>query len=234
MKKGRLFGWVRRRRHPAARALRTLRALGIAPSGRSRAGSRGKIGALAAGLAGGVGLAWWALRARGKQGEHRPLPPPETVPFVDLPRYMGTWYEIASYPRRFEKHCFGTTATYALAGAGAIEVVNRCRKRSLRGPERVVRGRARVVDPVSNAKLSVRLRWLLRGDYWIVELAPDYAWAAVATPERDGLWILSRTPTMDDETFAGIVTRLVKQGFEIGRLNRTVQSETSAAPMRGF
>lgn len=147
---------------------------------------------------------------------------------------MGTWYEIASFPQRFQKGCTGTTATYTLIGAGVVEVVNRCRKGSLSGPEKVARGRARVVDPVSSAKLSVRFFWPSRGDLWIIELAHDYSWAAVATPDRDGLWILSRTPTMDDETFAGIVTRLVRKGFEIGQLNRTVQSTTDASPMRGF
>jgi apolipoprotein D and lipocalin family protein len=213
-KPNRSWRWLRnRRRH---RGLSTLKALGL----------------VAAGVIGGLVLARLLRRPRG--GAHRHLPPPHTVPFVDLPRYMGDWYEIASFPRRFQRGCVGTTATYTLREDGTVNVVNRCREGSLQGPERVAQGHARVVDPLTNARLKVRFFWPFRGDYWIVELAPDYSWAAVATPDRESLWILSRTPTMADETFAGIVTRLVRQGFEIGLLNRTIQSATSAAPMRGF
>lgn len=191
----------------------------------------GTLGLIAVGIAGGLGLGrlLWRARARRREG-----PPLHTVPFVDLPRYMGTWYEIASYPQRFQRGCMATTATYTLRGAGEVEVVNRCRLHSVGGPEKVARGRARVADPVTNARLKVQFFWPFWSDYWIIELAPDYSWAAVATPDRDGLWVLSRTPHMDDETFAGIVTRVVRQGFEIGRLNRTMQPGSDPSPMRGF
>jgi apolipoprotein D and lipocalin family protein len=200
---------------------------------RGRRSRLGTAGLVAAGVAAGLGLAWLFRRSR-RKGSHRHLAPLHTVPFVDLPRYMGTWYEIASFPQRFQKGCVGTTASYTIRGPGKVEVVNRCRKGSLTGPSRSVRGVARVVDTTTNAKLKVRFFWPFEGDYWIIELADDYSWAAVATPDRESLWVLSRTPNMSDETFAGIVTRLVKQGFEIGKLNRTVQSEMDASPMRGF
>lgn len=221
-----------------ARSMR-MKKLGFLSIGRWRRGRRrglsrlGMVGLLAAGVLGGLGLAWLIGRAR-STARRRRVPPVRTVPHVDLQRYMGTWYEIASFPQPYQHGCFGTTATYTLRPDGKVDVVNRCRVGSLQGVEKVARGRARVVDPATNARLKVQFFWPLWGDYWIIELAPDYSWAAVAQPDRDALWILSRTPTMDDETFAGIVTRLVRQGFEIGRLDRTVQSATSAAPMRGF
>jgi apolipoprotein D and lipocalin family protein len=82
------------------------------------------------------------------------LPPLQTVPRVDLQRYLGTWYEIAAFPQRFQRGCTATTATYALRADGDIDVVNRCRKDSPEGPEKVARGRARVVDRATNAKLE--------------------------------------------------------------------------------
>lgn len=187
---------------------------------------------VAAGATG--GLAIGRLLWHPKRAARRRLPKVRTVPFVDLPRYMGLWYEIAHFPQPYQRGCQGTTGTYTLRPDGMVDVVNRCNLGSLHGPERVSQGRARVIDPVTNARLKVQFQWPFWGDYWIIELAPDYSWAAVATPDRESLWILSRTPTMDDQTFAGIVTRLVHQCFEIGRLDRTVQSETNAAPMRGF
>ncbi len=85
----------------------------------------------------------------------RELPELRTVPRVELARYMGTWFEIASFPQRFQRGCTATTATYTLRDDGHVEVVNRCRKGSPDGPEKVAIGRARVADPSTNAKLEV-------------------------------------------------------------------------------
>ena len=125
------------------------------------------------------------------------LPPLQTVPRVELDRYVGTWYEIASFPQSFQRGCTGTTATYSLRDDGQVDVVNRCRKGALDGPEEVARGRARVVDATTGAKLEVSFFRPFWGDYWIVDLGADYEYAVVGHPGRDYLWILSRTPTLD-------------------------------------
>jgi apolipoprotein D and lipocalin family protein len=151
------------------------------------------------------------------------LPELRTVPGVDLGRYLGTWYEIASFPQRFQKGCAGTTATYALRHDGDIDVLNRCRKGGLDGEESTARGRARVVDRASNAKLEVSFFRPFWGDYWIVDLGPAYEHAAVGHPSRDYLWILSRAPTLDEAVYQGIVARLRAQGYETERLVRTLQ-----------
>jgi len=85
--------------------------------------------------------------------------PLRTVPHVDLARYAGTWYEIASYPQRFQKGCTGTSATYTLRADGTVEVLNRCARDSLNGRVTVARGRAKVVDRTSGAKLKVSFFW---------------------------------------------------------------------------
>jgi apolipoprotein D and lipocalin family protein len=153
----------------------------------------------------------------------RGLPPLQTVSHVDLARYLGEWYEIASFPQRFQRGCTATTATYSMRADGDIEVVNRCRKGSPTGPEDVAKGRARVVDRVSNAKLEVSFFRPFWGDYWIIDLAPDYTYAVVGHPSRDYLWILSRTPAMQPSTYAAVVSRLDQVGYETGRLVTTVQ-----------
>lgn len=158
------------------------------------------------------------------------LPPLQTVPRVDLSRYVGTWYDIASFPQRFQRGCTATTATYTLRADGQIDVVNRCRDQTVDGPERVSRGRARVVDRVTNARLKVSFFRPFWGDYWIVDLGDDYAWAVVGHPSRDYLWILSRTPTLDPAVYDGIVGRLAAQGYETGRLVRTVHRAAATTP----
>jgi apolipoprotein D and lipocalin family protein len=150
----------------------------------------------------------------------RPL---ETVPHVDLTRYAGTWYEIASYPQRFQRGCTGTTATYTLRADGTVEVLNRCARDSLDGRVTVARGRAKVVDRTSNARLKVSFFWPFWGDYWIIDLGRDYEYTVVGHPSRKYLWILSRTPTMAPALYEGILERLRGQGYDTGRLRVTPQ-----------
>ena len=160
------------------------------------------------------------VAAPGLAAEREPL---ETVDSVDLERYLGKWYEIASYPMRFQKGCTATTATYSLRDDGLIKVVNRCRKDSLDGKAKEAVGRARVVDRETNAKLEVSFFGPFWGDYWIIDLGPDYEYAVVGHPSRDYLWILSRTPTLDDDTYDEILSRLAEMGYPLGRLQKTLQ-----------
>ncbi len=155
--------------------------------------------------------------------EKRHLPPLTTVGHVELSRYLGTWYEIASFPQSFQKGCTATTATYSLRDDGKIDVLNRCRQDRVDGEERSAKGLARVVDPATNAKLEVSFFRPFWGDYWVIDLGRDYEYAVVGHPGRDYLWILSRTPTMDDATYAGIIERLKAKGYQTERLVKTAQ-----------
>jgi len=146
-----------------------------------------------------------------------------TVQHVDLTRYMGTWYEIASFPQWFQRGCVASTATYSFRADGGVDVVNRCHKERLDGEEISATGRARVADPATNAKLKVSFFRPFWGDYWIVDLGADYEFAVVGHPSRDYLWILSRRPTMDEAVYEGILVRLKAQGYDTGRLQRTLQ-----------
>jgi len=149
-------------------------------------------------------------------------PPLRTVDRVDLQRYVGTWYEIATIPASFQKGCVGVTATYTLRPDGDVDVVNTCRKERLDGPERSARGKAWSVDP-SNAKLEVQFFWPFYGDYWVIDLGNDYEYAVVGHPSREYLWILSRKPSMDEATYQAILGRLREQGYDLSRIERTPQ-----------
>ena len=153
------------------------------------------------------------------------LPPLEVVPRVDLDRYLGTWYEIATIPQRFQRGCVAVTARYSLRPDGDIEVVNSCRKNTLDGKEKSVKGKAWVMDKTTNAKLKVRFFWPFSGDYWIIDLDENYQWAVVGHPNRNYLWILSRTPRMDPELYEERLLRIRDKQYDISRIMKTLQPE---------
>ena len=151
------------------------------------------------------------------------IAPLEVVPRVDVQRYLGTWYEIATIPQRFQKGCVGVTAHYSLRPNGDIDVVNVCRKETLDGRERSIRGRAWVVDKTTNAKLKVRFFWPFAGAYWIIELDKDYQWAVVGHPDRTYYWILSRTPQMDPALYDELLRRAAAKGYDTSKIKKTLQ-----------
>ena len=155
----------------------------------------------------------------------------QTAPEVDLARYSGKWYEIARLPNRFEDDCVAdVTATYTLREDGGIRVVNECRQAD--GRIKRAEGNARLADkdgPTSKLQVSFVTPFLhfvpfVWADYWVLELDPDYRFAAVGEPNRDYLWILSRSPELDEAVVAGILERLATQGYDVSQLVRTRHS----------
>ncbi len=147
----------------------------------------------------------------------------KTVPKVDLNMYAGKWFEIASYPQSFQKGCHCTTAEYALSGKGYVIVENRCNRDSVNGKQSYIKGKAFVVKNTGNAKLKVQFFWPFKGKYWIIDLADDYSYAVVSHPSKKYLWILSRTPKMDEAVYQQILSRLKEMGFDLTKLKTTVQ-----------
>ena len=146
----------------------------------------------------------------------------EVVPHVELEKYLGKWYEIAHLPARFQEGCTDTSATYTLSEDGSISVFNECIRN---GKMKRAKGKAKVVDRHSGAKLKVTFFWPFYGDYWIIDLGKDYDYAVVGTPNRKYLWILSRTPQMDDKLFSQLVESVKSKGFDLNNLIKTNHKE---------
>lgn len=155
--------------------------------------------------------------------ERSQIQPLQTMPYVDLNRYTGTWYEIARYPNSFQKDCVGSRATYSLRDDGRISVLNECYDRTFEGKIRSAKGTARVVDSATNAKLKVSFFWPFYGPYWIIDLGKDYEFAVIGHPKRQYLWILSRSKDMDQNVYEAILERLRQQQYDTTKLMRTLQ-----------
>jgi apolipoprotein D and lipocalin family protein len=174
-----------------------------------------------------LGLLILALSGFGFAGAATETKPLEVVPYVDLGRYIGTWYEIATIPQRFQKDCVGVTATYTLRDEGTIGVLNKCRKKTLDGELKEAKAKAWVVDKKTNAKLKVQFFWAFKADYWIIELDADYQYAVVGHPARKYLWILSRTPQMDESLYQSLLQRVANKGYDPSLIKRTLQPSPS-------
>jgi len=147
----------------------------------------------------------------------------ETVSTVDLQKYSGKWFEIASFPQPFQKGCNCTTAEYTLTTKDYLIVENRCKKDSINGKALYIKGKVFAEKNMGNAKLKVQFFWPFKGKYWIIDLAPDYSYTVVGHPNRNYLWILSRTATMDDFLYQEIVSRIEAKGYDVSKILKTKQ-----------
>ena len=161
--------------------------------------------------------------------------PLEAIASLDVPRYMGTWYEVAKYPNWFQKRCIAnTSATYAVQPNGMLQVLNRCQKED--GSMSEALGAAKQVGEANSPKLEVRFApaWLsflpfVWGNYWVIDLDPQYQLAAVSEPSRKYLWILSRTQTVEPKAYDALLQRLKEKGFNLDAIE--ISKQTTAKPI---
>jgi len=146
-----------------------------------------------------------------------------SVSQVDLSRYLGIWYEIASFQPSFQRGCVCTRAQYSLA-QGYVRVKNSCRIGTKTGRLKEASARAYPVPASQNSRLKVQFVWPFKGDYWVIGLDPDYRWALVGHPRRKYLWILARTPRIDRKLYDRLVALAQSKGYDTGRLIKTDQS----------
>ena len=153
----------------------------------------------------------------------------KTIVALDVPRYLGTWYEIAKFPNWFQKKCVGNTkAVYTAKPDGNLRVLNSCKTAG--GETSEAEGAARQIGAKDSPRLEVRFapEWLsflplVWGDYWVIDLDPQYQVAAVSDPRREYLWVLSRTPQLDPRVYEELLQRLKQQQFDIQKLELTSQ-----------
>ncbi|WP_437882504.1 lipocalin family protein [Pseudomonas sp. LRF_L74] len=164
---------------------------------------------------------------------HGPADVPGTAGQVDLQRYQGTWYELARLPMFFQRNCAQSEAHYQLQADGRVAVTNRCLTKD--GEWEEARGRAEL-QPWQTDKLTVRFdNWfsrlfpnVARGDYWVLYLDPDYQVALVGNPNREYLWLLSRTPEVSPETRAQLLKQAGARGYDTREL---IWRESNGKPL---
>lgn len=166
--------------------------------------------------------------------------PVTALPSLDVPGYMGTWYQVAWYPNRFQKQCVSdTTATYRRVPEG-VEVINRCRNaegriESITGMARPagaeIRGNALQPAQLEVSFLPRWLRWLpIWGSYWVIQLADDGRYAVVGEPRREYLWVMSRTPTLAPADESAIRSWLTQQGYDLARWQTHTHTTPAEVP----
>ncbi|MDX9771114.1 MAG: lipocalin family protein [Tenuifilaceae bacterium] len=147
----------------------------------------------------------------------------KTVSDVELEKFLGVWYEIARFPHSFERDLVGVTATYSLKKNGNIRVLNQGYKNTLDGKVKSAKAFAKIPNPNEPGRLKVYFFWPFGADYLILDLDKDYQWALVGSSSPNYLWILSRSPQMDDGLYKSIVAKAKSLGYDISKLELVPQ-----------
>lgn len=142
---------------------------------------------------------------------------------LDRERYLGTWYEIARFPHSFEKGLVGVTATYSMRSDGKIKVENAGFMNSLDGERKVALGKAKLAGKPTDGHLKVSFFLFFYADYFIMDLDPEYRWALIGSKSDKYLWILSRTPQLDDQTYNMILNKARGLGYDLKLLYKVPQ-----------
>lgn len=145
---------------------------------------------------------------------------PSTSEVIDIERYMGLWYEIARFENSFQKKCGETTAQYSLREDGKVNVLNTCKLKSKPSKLKQAKAIAYVKNKRTNAVLGVsfvpffnRFGWF-SGDYRILDIGPNYEWVIVGDLKREYFWVLSRTPTIDEELYEELLDKAQSLGYD--------------------
>jgi apolipoprotein D and lipocalin family protein len=149
--------------------------------------------------------------------------PLETVPSVDLGRFMGDWYVIASIPTYIERDAYAAVESYALNPDGTIATTFTFRKGAFDGPEKRYTPKGFVIDTRTNATWGMRFIWPIKAEYLILDLAPDYSTTIIGRNKRDYLWIMARGPVLTDEQYAALLRKAVSFGYDAAKIKKVPQ-----------
>jgi len=169
-------------------------------------------------LLAGVCAAAWYLAAR--QVQARQVPAQQIVDHVEVPRLLGTWYEISRLPNFFQSEDWiGARDHYEPGENGQLKVFYKYYDKHFDQPEKVMEARMwRDARDEPSGKFKIQFFWPIVADYWIIDLGPNYEYLVVGYPNREMLWIMSRTPELDDTSYAQILARLEAQHYDTSKL----------------
>ncbi len=142
---------------------------------------------------------------------------------VDLERFMGDWYVIATIPTAVEKNIYNARETYRLDDDGTIATTFSFRKGSFDGKQKTYNPRGFIRDKSSNAEWGMQFLWPIKADYRIVYVDDDYSQTIIGRNKRDYAWIMARTPTISNEELFERISLLREQGYDIDKLQLVPQ-----------
>ncbi|MBP9889113.1 MAG: lipocalin family protein [Leptospiraceae bacterium] len=149
----------------------------------------------------------------------------KTVPSVDLNRFMGKWYVIASRPTSFEENAFNAVEIYTYnSQKDQIDISFNFNKGSLTGPKKSIPQTGYIIDKINNSYWKVSPFWPLKFDYLIIDLDPSYKWTVIGVPDQTYIWIMARTPTLTEAEFQKIISRVDEMGYNSKNLVKVTNS----------
>ena len=151
-------------------------------------------------------------------------PEMKTVDYVDLDRFMGSWYVIANIPTFLEKGAHNAVETYRLNDDGSIATNFTYRKGAFDGKLKEYNPKGFILDENTNARWGMRFVWPIKADYRIVYLDDDYSQTVIGRQDRDYVWIMTRTPTISEADYDELVTFVEALGYDTSKLQRVPQS----------
>lgn len=157
-------------------------------------------------------------------------PPLKTVDFVDLDRFMGDWYVIASIPTSLEKEAYDAVESYRLRPDGVVETTFTFRKGGFDGKPKRYTPKGYVRDKGTNAVWGMQFVWPIKAEYLITYLAEDYSETIISRNKRDYVWIMARTPHIPEADYARLLALVGEQGYDVSKVQRVPQRETGPSP----
>jgi apolipoprotein D and lipocalin family protein len=169
-----------------------------------------------------------SLAVAGLSGCATTMTPIKPVAKVDLPRFMGSWYVIASIPSFLEKHAYNAVETYTLEPNGHIGTVFHYRNHSFSNPLKTIHSTGYVTPGTHDAVWGVQLVWPIKAQYIVAYLDPQYSQTIIARDKRDYVWIMARTPTISQADYDALVARVKAMGYSLDNLRKVPQSWPAA------
>ena len=154
------------------------------------------------------------------QTMHEPLP---TVNKVDLQKFMGDWYVIASIPTFIEQDAYNAVESYRLTEDGTVETTFTFEAGVFGGKKKTYRPTGYIRDTQSNAVWGMQFIWPIKADYRIAYLDTDYSRTIIARNKRDYVWIMARQPQIPDSEYNELVGLVKDMGYDISQLRRVPQ-----------
>jgi len=153
------------------------------------------------------------------------MPPIQTVQSVDLDRFMGSWYVIASIPTFIEKDVYNGIESYRLAEDGTVETTFTFNKGGFDGPEKIYRPRGFIRDTESNAVWGMQFVWPFKAEYRIIYLDKNYTQTVIGRTKRDYVWIMAREPSIPQADYGRILQFIEEQGYDLSKVQKIPQQQ---------